>query len=527
MSASTAPTWRRWILPAVCVLLIALGQGLPPLWEWADFYPAWRMKLTHAGTGATVVGIILLAVWFFALAGFSARLRLVALGLLVASVVAAVAAIGGFDFNGDLRPIPRFRWEPSAEALFDESREERERPADARAIDLTVDPVLDFPRYRGWRGDGIVTPPELFSTDWQAEAPTVVWRRRCGGGYSGFAVAGNVAITLEQRHDNEALVCYDRDSGRENWVYEYEAHFRDVFGDGPRSTPTIHDGRVYSLGATGHFVCVNGVTGEKVWDADVLSAKNRPVTWGVSGSPLVVEDLGVVIVAVGGKQGPSLAAYDLADGTQRWTTGEPGGGYSSPILATLAGRRQIILFDSAGLAGFDVIDGKELWRHGWKTFQDMNIIQPIVLPGDRVFVSSEASNGSALLQIGKTEDGFAASVLWETKEMSSKFSNPVALGGAIYGLSGGTLVCLDERTGERLWKGKRYGHGQILAAGGSLIVLSERGSVALVAADSKVFKQQASLAVFKDKTWNTPALAGRRLFVRNAAEMACLELPRR
>jgi outer membrane protein assembly factor BamB len=269
------------------------------------------------------------------------------------------------------------------------------------------------------------------------------------------------------------------------------------------------------------------VTGMKVWDANVLGSSNREVTWGVSGSPLVVEDLGVVIVAVGGRQGPSLAAYDLIKGTQSWTGGEAGGGYSTPTLATLAGRRQVVLFDSAGLAGFDVNGGKELWRHGWRTFQDMNIIQPIVLSGDRVFVSSEASNGSAMLQISKTEDGFAATVLWETKDLASKFSNPVALGGAIYGLSIGTLVCLDERTGERLWKGRRYGHGQILAAGGSLIVLSERGSVALVKADSKAFKQLASLNVFKDKTWNTPALAGRRLFIRNAAEMACLELPRR
>jgi outer membrane protein assembly factor BamB len=157
----------------------------------------------------------------------------------------------------------------------------------------------------------------------------------------------------------------------------------------------------------------------------------------------------------------------------------------------------------------------------------MNIIQPIVLSGSRVFVASEASNGGALLQIVKSENGFEAQVVWETKELASKFSNPVAVGGAIYGLSLGTLVCLDERSGERLWKGKRYGHGQLLAAGGVLIVGGERGSVALVAADRKAFRELASLKVFTDKTWNTPALAGRRLFLRNAGEMACVELPGR
>lgn len=514
---------RRWALPAVCLPLAVLGLSAPALWDWLDVLPAWRMKAAHAGLAVAVGCVIALALWYFRLAGFSRKTKLAGVALLALAVAAGFALVREVDFTGDMRPIPRWRWQPSAARLFDESRRDAERATGD--VDLRVDDVRDFPRYRGARGDGVVTPLELFATSWDEE-PKVVWRKRCGGGFSGFAVAGNVAVTHEQRDADEAVVCYDRATGAERWACAYPALFRDAFGDGPRSTPTIHEGRIYALGATGLLTCVEGTTGKRVWQEDVLGDGNRPVTWGVSGSPLVVDD--AVVVAVGGKEGPSLAAYALGDGKRRWTGGAPGGGYGSPTLATLAGRRQVLLFDAGGLAGFDPADGKELWRHEWATFMGMNIVQPIVLSGDRVFLSSEASNGAAMLQVVRSGDGFSVSLSWETKDMGSKFSNPVAVGEAVYGLSTGRLVCLHQRTGERLWRGTvNYGHGQILAAGGSLVVLSERGALALVAADPGGFRQQAFRRLFDDKTWNTPAMADRRLFVRNAAEMACVELPRR
>src|SRR5207237_6435933 len=119
--------------------------------------------------------------------------------------------------------------------------------------------------------------------------------------------------------------------------------------------------------------------------------------------------------------------------------------------------------------------GAELWRHGWTTFQGMNIIQPLVLDGNRVFLSSEASNGCAVLKVSRKGDEFKVDTVWANKVLASKFSNPLAAGGSIYCLSTGTLVCLDQETGKRLWRGKYYGHGQLLSLGGALLVLSERG----------------------------------------------------
>jgi outer membrane protein assembly factor BamB len=253
----------------------------------------------------------------------------------------------------------------------------------------------------------------------------------------------------------------------------------------------------------------------------------KPVVWGMTSSPLVVGDLVIVNAGVdpNNNVGRSLAAYHRKDGKRVWAAGSFKAGYSSPQKAHLADREQILIFDAGGLAGFDLKTGKELWRHPWQSYQDMNIVQPLVLSDDRVFLSSETTNGCAMLKIQRKGDVFAVEELWSNRSLCSRFSNPVALGNAIYGLSNGTLVCLDKQTGARLWRGKSYGQGQILAAAGAIVVLSEHGYVAVVAADTRQFRPLGRLEVFKDRTWNTPALAGRQLFVRNDVEMACFLLP--
>jgi outer membrane protein assembly factor BamB len=529
-----ARTWRRWRLPVICLLLMAAALTLPSLWRWADFDPAPQASLSISAALVLPLSALLLLVWFFVLSGLGKGIK-IAGGVLLATLAGtALATVRTFDVDGNLRPILHFRWEPAPEDELDRYREQEEasQPAKLSPIDLTVHKLTDFPRYRGVLGDGVVLPLEPFSFDWSSTSPKELWRQPCGGGYSGFAVAGNVAITAEQRRDEEAIVCYDRATGRQRWVYSYPEHFRDITGDGPRATPTIHKGRVYNFGATGELVCLDGATGDKLWQRNaVKDSKAKVVTWGMTSSPLIVEDLGLVIVNPGidpgNNAGKALAAYHLKDGTIAWAKGEHAAGYSSPQLVKLAGRPQVLNFDAAGLVGIDPSSGNELWRYRWKTYQDMNIIQPVVLGGDRVFVASEGSNGCALLQVKRKGDDLHATVVWANRSLASKFSNPIAVGAAIYGLSLGTMVCLDLETGERRWRGRYYGHGQILSIGGALLVMSERGYVALVKADPRGFRELAQMDVFADKTWNTPAIAGHQLFVRNAREMACFELPLR
>jgi outer membrane protein assembly factor BamB len=509
-----------------------VALALPSLWWWADFNSA-PLALRLIANILPPLCWLFLIVWFFVRPGLSRRVKLAGALVVLVLVGTAVACVRNVDVDGNLGPLFHFRWEPVPEEALDRHREaEQATPAALHSIDLKVDKLSDFPRYRGVLADGIVLPLEPFATNWSEKPPTLLWRQPCGGGFAGFAVAGNVAVTIEQRRDQEAVVCYDRGTGHERWVYSYPARFHDFAGDGPRATPTIHKGRVYSFGATGELVCLDGATGKKVWQRNAVEdSQAKVITWGMSSSPLIVEEQGLVIVNPGidpsDNAGKAVAAYRLADGEVAWASGEHAAGYSSPQLVRLAGRRQVLLFDVGGLAGFDPATGAELWRHRWTTFQGMNIIQPLVLDRDRVFISSEATNGCALLGVSRKGDSYAVKELWASKALASKFANPIAVGSGIYGLSTGTLVCLDQRTGARQWRGRYYGHGQLLSIGGALLVMSERGYVALVAANPKEYRELARMDVFADKTWNTPALAGRQLFVRNDREMACFELPLR
>lgn len=520
---------RGWRGPALAAALTAAGLTAQRLFDWADLDPLYRGAVGWTALAAFLAGAIGLAVWFFFLSGLSRPVRLGVLGLFIAAGVCLAAAVADVAVTGYLGVVPRFRWQPDPQAEVERDRG-AEKATALPPLDLTIDPHGDFPRYRGLTGDGVVRSVELLANDWVAHPPKELWRRPCGGGFAGFAVAGNVAVTVEQRRAREVIACYDRATGAERWAYAYDAFFREPTGNGPRATPTIADGRVYSLGADGDLVCVDGATGKMVWHHNVLAdSRATRVTWGMTSSPLVHG--GRVIVNPGidpaDNAGMAVAAYDAKDGRRLWAAGAHAAGYSSALIGTVAGRDQVLIFDAGGLAGLSPEDGAELWRYEWKTFQDMNIIQPLALGSDRWLISSELSNGCALLKVKRSAGGFHVEPVWQNRYLGAKYANPVLLNETVFGLSNGTLVCLDARTGERLWRGRSYGHGQMLAVDGHLMVLGERGELALVAADRRAFRELGRVKALEGRTWNTPALAGRQLFVRNDAEMACLELAAR
>ena len=315
-------------------------------------------------------------------------------------------------------------------------------------------------------------------------------------------------------------------------------------GDGPRSTPTIDDhGNVFAYGATGILVCLDGTTGKEKWRVDTMEdCESKPVRWGMSCSPLLVDDTVVVNPGINPDKSANraVAAYDRKTGKRRWAEGSHKASYSTPRLVKLCGVRQILLFDGDGVTGIEPADGKELWRFPFETQFGMNNIQPLVYGTDSVFISSELTNGSVMVRVKKTGGAWSAEELWKPAKHRfwAKFSNPVLVGEAIFGLSAGDLYCYDAETGALRWKERgrgRFGQGQLLAAGDRLIVQSDDGKIFLVAAETTAYKEMGSLNVLDRKfgeptakTWNTPALAGNQLFLRdNEREMACVELPTR
>jgi outer membrane protein assembly factor BamB len=520
----------RFIFPAFLLLVIIGVFLIESIGLKLGFERGPLLDVVIMASMALPICLILLLLWFVAFSGFRWYTRVGGLFVLVILVGAYLACVRKLEFSGEMHPIAiSFRWEPSEEEEFDKFRSQQPKH-EVPALNLSIDPATDFPRYRGLNADGVVLLPNL-ETNWTAHPPKTRWMHRCGGGYSGFAVAGDVAVTLEQRRGDEAVVCYDRKTGNELWEYKYEARFHraePMGGDGPRATPTIDGGEVFSLGAEGRLVCLYGHNGKKKWAVDILEANGaKNVEWGMSGSPLVVDNLVIVNPGIDTTDNveKALVAYDRSTGEPVWQSGKYAAGYSSPQLATVAGVEQVLLFDVGGLAGFDLKTGKELWRHTWTTYMGMNIIQPVVIGGDRVFIASEPT-GCALLHVQRADGAFKVDQVWMNRKFLMKFSNPVALNGFIYGLCNDKLVCIDVETGQSRWEGAEYGGGQLLLVGNVLVVTEEKkGELALVAAKPDGFDELAHIEVLKGKTWNTPALAGRELFMRNHKQMACLELP--
>jgi outer membrane protein assembly factor BamB len=184
-----------------------------------------------------------------------------------------------------------------------------------------------------------------------------------------------------------------------------------------------------------------------------------------------------------------------------------------------------VIFDADGLAGYDAGGKGELWRYEKESYNGIHVAQPLVLADDRLFVSSGYGRGCALVRVQKQDQRWSAQELWKTLTMQCKFTSPVLYKDHIYGLDEAVLSCVDVATGQRVWRGKRYGHGQLLRQDDLLVVLGEGGEVALVEASPKAFRELGRVQALQgDKTWNCPALADGRLYVRNSQEMACFDL---
>ena len=507
----------RW-WPAVVILVIAV-VALVTIWLFLGRQRQDKVVLTFPVLFFTP---ILLLLWALFLSRLRWRVRLAVLGcaLVVAAAVLSTVRIRGV--SGDLIPVVAWRWAPPPGGLLDTGTAARASPG--LASEPVMDPRRDYPQFLGpWR-NGTLSGIEL-SRDWSAKPPALLWRQPIGAAWSGFAVQGELAVTQEQRGSEELVTCYEVGTGRLLWAHADPVRYENpVAGIGPRATPTIDDGRVYAVGATGILNALDLVTGELLWSKNLLEDSGaHPPTYGVAASPLVIEDL--VVVAPGGSPGHSLVAYRKDTGEKVWAGGSDPPAYSSPLLAELAGVRQILIFNEAGLAAHDPATGEVLWRHPWPG-QTERISQPVVLPGDRVFLSSGYGIGGKLFRV-RRDDGGGVSVelLWESRGLKAKFTDVVYGEGYLYGLDDGILVCLDPEDGRRRWKRGRYGHGQVIRVDDLLIVQAESGDVVLVEASPERHRELARLSALDGKTWNHPALAGRRLLVRNDREAACYVLP--
>lgn len=294
-------------------------------------------------------------------------------------------------------------------------------------------------------------------------------------------------------------------------------------GDGPRATPTVCGGRVYSLGATGILNCLDAATGDQQWSVDVMADNGASnVYHGLSGSPLLLGERVVVSV---GQHDHALVAYHAETGHRIWHAGSDPAGYGSPLACRLDGFEQIVILNRPGVAAHDPATGGVLWTFPWANDQETNCSQPVPISDDRMLVSTGYGKGCALLQVRHAEAGWSAEAIWTSRQLKTKFASAVVRGGFAYGLDDGVLACIDLANGSRRWRAGRYGHGQVLLVEDRLLVQCEDGDVALVAADPAAHRELGRVRALAGKTWNYPALAGSLLVVRNDLEAMCFELP--
>ena len=375
--------------------------------------------------------------------------------------------------------------------------------------------------YRGPSRDGRYDEQPI-RTNWQGGLQQL-WKQPSGGGYASFSVADGLAYTIEQRRGQEVVAAYNVETGRELWTHGWDALYADSTGDGPRATPTWHEGRLYALGALGELRCLDARTGKLIWSKNILKdagASNIP--WGMAASPLVVDDK--VIVIPGGGNGKSVVAYNARTGAHAWGALGDTASYTSPMLVTLAGRRQILAVTARRVAGLAPEDGAVLWDFPWANSIGVNVAQPIVTGPNRFFVSAGYGKGAALVEVGGAGGKLSAAPVWERASMKNKFNSSVFHEGHVYGLDEGMLTCVELETGQQKWKARGYGYGQVVLASGHLIVTTEEGEVALVRATPAGHTELSRFPALQGRTWNVPAIAGGRLLVRNATEMACYKL---
>jgi outer membrane protein assembly factor BamB len=529
---SRASRWERW--GAIVLMIAALfatlrlnHESMGPLWLLGYAIPvlclafvAWAVASRRLADGprrATMVATILLAsgVWTAVRTSgitgdhvmeFAWRWTKTSEGQLLSQAGDQPAA---------LRPAAPATETPEQRPAAPAGGEPAALPPAAAALETGS----GWPGFRGPARDSIIRGVRI-ATDWSQSPPVERWRRPIGPGWSSFAVAGDLLYTQEQRGGDEVVACYHVTTGKPVWRHRDAARFFESNGGaGPRATPTLSDGRVYALGATGILNALDAGNGAVVWSRRVTSDTGGKVPiWGFASSPLVVDD--VVIVAAEGQ----LVAYDLASGNRRWLGPQGGASYSSPQLLTIDGIAQILLLSAAGATSVAPANGTLLWEHRWPGF--LPIVQPALTADGDILISAGSGSGTRRIAVAHGPGGWSVEERWTSKGLKPYFNDFVVHKGHAFGFDDSILACIDLKDGTRKWKGGRYGNGQLvlLPEQDVLLVLSEEGELALVGATTDQFTELARFPAIEGKTWNHPVLAGNVLLVRNGQEMAAFRL---
>lgn len=407
----------------------------------------------------------------------------------------------------------------------------------ALALPLAAANAADWKQYRGPNGDGS-SGDAAINLNWTAKPPALLWSiALADGGWSNPCVAEGKVFVVDHKNTEgpkdakgkptvekgeDIVRALDAKTGKEDWNTPYPGSKQDKNGY-TGSSPVFDSGKIYTIGRfTMQAYCLDAKTGKPVWTRDLekdFAARPPEKQWGLTGSPLVYENK--VIIIAGGANA-AVVALDKNSGQTLWQTPGSAAGYSTPMIFDNNGKAQVAVYIAEGLFGIDPATGKRLWTFPRPIKHNQNSATPIPV-GKRLLISSAWDVGTALVDVS----GAAPSLVWESKELQARFSTPVYLKGAIYGVSmpenPGTLVCLDAATGAVKWKQPGFQFGPLSTAGGALLAVNGKtGEVVLVEANAAAYKEIARLKPAPEATaWNHPIVADGRMFLRNKKTLFC------
>ena len=392
------------------------------------------------------------------------------------------------------------------------------------AVALLVCGVAVADDWPGWLGpsrNGVSTESG-WSTSWPADGPPVAWKRNVGRGHSAVAVVGRRVYTMGNADGKDTVFCLDAKTGEKIWTHSYPC--KPGKYPGSHSTPTVDGPRVYTYSREGLLLCLTADKGDVVWSRNLKAEfKSKGPRWDFACSPLVVG--GKIIVEVGAKDA-AVVALAKADGKVLWTVGNETPAHSSPVSVKLGGKSCALVFTATALLCVDIADGTQLWRYPWKNNPPNVSATPIVIGGDRVFISSHYGGGCAMLKMAADK----VTVLWRNRNMANHFANCVVLGGYIYGLHGqhagkAPLRCLDAATGKVKWSRRTAGGAAVRLVDGKLVMLTGEGVLKIAAASPEGLTQLAAAKVLAKTCWTAPVLANGRIYCRNnRGDLVCLNV---
>lgn len=395
-----------------------------------------------------------------------------------------------------------------------------------------TDVELDWPRWRGPRGDGTWQGP-LLPEKWPDGGLERVWRDDIGGGYAGVSVVDGRVYTmdrLKEPDEMERVLCWDAVTGKRLWTFPYEVKYGNLdYGNGPRGMPTIHDGRLYALGALGHLHCLDAATGKRLWSAHLVDDLDGIVPmWGYAAAPLVFGELLVVIP--GGKNGSSIVALDRKSGREVWRSLSDPAGYAAPVRIERAGREELIYWTPTHVRGLDLISGESFWNVPYEITYGVAIALPIYQ--ENIVLVAGYWDGSKAIRLGEAPGD--AKLIWEDRLLlRGLMSQPLYRDGYCYLLDKQYgLTCFELQTGKKLWdddnrmtpRGRNPQANLVWTGEGDrAIILNAEGELILARLNPKGYEEQSRTKII-GPTWAHPAYSGTRAYARDDVEIVCVEL---